>query len=146
GRGAHCAPPQLLGWAIPDPLRDVVMRLAERGLRRLVTKALALTPRGFVPRDVLRLTSLSGQLQVEWQTRDIHPWDRILPAARQAVMFREQTLHDTDAAVVRLFRMLPEIDVMDVRVLEPHFPDRLLLAGTVGREDVIAAQSLSSPG
>src|SRR5262245_12645901 len=146
GRGTQCAVRHLVRPRIPNPLQDFVSRLARPRLRRVVMKALALTPRAFVPRDVLLLTGLSGQLQVEWQTRDVPPLDRILPAERQAMLFREQTLHDTDTALVRLFHMLPEITSIDVRVLGPHSPNRLLLAGTVGREDVMAARSLSSPG
>jgi len=114
-------------------------------LRRLVTKALALRPRGFIPKDVLVLTKLSGQLQVEWRARDIHPWDRDQPAARQAEMFGEQALHDTDDAVVRLFQILPEIDAIGLRVLAPRDP-RLMLAGTVSRREAFATRSLSSPG
>jgi hypothetical protein len=131
---------------IPNRLQDLITRRAERRLRRVVMKALALTPRGLIPRDALMLTNLSGQLQVEWLTRDIPPLDRILPADRQAVLFCEQALNDTDAAVVRLFRMLPEINAIDLRVLAPHAPNRLLLAGTVGREDVVVTRSISAPG
>lgn len=98
-----------------------------------------------MPHDVLLLTKLCGQLQVEWQTRGIFPWDRHLPADRQAQLFREQALHDTDAAIVRLFQGLPEIDAIEIRVLEPYAPNRLLLAGTVERHDVIATRSLLSP-
>ncbi len=112
----------------------------------MVTKALALPPRGLIPRDVLLLSELSGQLQVEWRARDIHPCDRNLPADGRAESFREQALHDTDAAIVRLLHMLPEIDVIEVRVLAPDAPNRLILAGTVGRQEALAARSLSSPG
>jgi hypothetical protein len=112
----------------------------------MVKKALSLPPRGFVPRDVLVLTNLAAQLQLEWETRDIHPWDRNLPEDWQAALFREQALHDTDAAVTRLFRVLPEIDVIDIRVLAPRAPNRLLLAGTVGRQDLVDARPLASPG
>src|SRR5262249_51762651 len=50
-------------------LWDLSVRLAKGRLRRLVAKALALRPRGFIPKDVLVLTKLSGQLQVEWRAR-----------------------------------------------------------------------------
>jgi hypothetical protein len=99
-----------------------------------------------IPRDVLCLSKLSAQLRVEWRTRDVHPWDRALPPERRATLFREQTLQDTDAAILRVFALLPDVDAIEVRVLEPHAPNRLILAGTVIREDVLAASALSSPG
>ena len=115
-------------------------------LRRIVTRALALTPRGFVPHDVPRLNKLSAQLRVEWLTRDIHPWDRVLPLRRRAELFRDQASRDTDAAISRLFQILPDLDAIEIRVLEPHSPNRLVFAGTVVREDVLAARSVASPG
>jgi hypothetical protein len=120
--------------------------LIEGRLRRMVTRALALTPRGFVPDDVLILNELSARLRLEWRTRDLHPWDRDLPESRRAERFRDQTLSDTDAAIERLFRILPEMDVIAIRVREPRAPNRLILAGTVTREDLVATRALSSPG
>jgi hypothetical protein len=115
-------------------------------LRRMISKALALTPRGFVPNDVLIVGDLSARLRLEWRTRDLHPWDRDLPPSRRAQRFRDQTLVDTDAAIERLFRILPEMDSVDIRVLEPDAPNRLLLAGTVAREDLLATRAIASPG
>jgi hypothetical protein len=112
----------------------------------VVRKALALTPRGFVPHDVLVLGQLSARLRVEWRARDLHPWDRDLPVERRAMVLREQALRDTDAAILRLFQLLPEMDAIDIRVLEPREPHRLLLAGTVTRADVLATRSIVSPG
>jgi len=111
----------------------------------MVTKALALRPRGFIPRDVLRLSKLSVQLQVEWRTRDIHPWDHDLPSDRRADLFREQALHDTDAAILRFFQILPDVDAIEIRVLAPHPPNGVIFAGRVARQDVLAARPLSSP-
>ena len=118
---------------------------ARRRFRRIVAKALTLTPRGFVPNDVLVLTKLSGQLQVEWLARDVYPWDRDPQSVRGARLFREQTLRDTNAGIVRLFDVLPEIDVIDVRICAPRPPNRLILAGTVSRQDVLANREISSP-
>jgi len=112
----------------------------------MVTKALALTPRGLVPHDVLLLSNLSVQLKVEWLTRDIHPWDRNLPSGRRAELFRDQTLDDTAAAILRLFQILPDVEAIDIRVFEPHAPNRLIVAGTVVRQDAGAVRSLPSPG
>jgi len=114
--------------------------------RRMVTKALAVGSRGFIANDVLLLSKLSTQVQVEWRTRDVHPWDRNVPPDQRADLFREQTLHDTDAAILRFFQLLPDLDAIEIRVLEPHAPNRLILAGAVARRDAMATRSLSSPG
>jgi len=137
----------------PSGRRSILHRLRERiagigrgGLRRPVNRALALAPRGFVPHDGLRLGNLSARLRVEWRIRDLHPWDRGLPADRRTRLLHEQTLRDTDAAIRRLFALLPEMEAMEIRVLEHHPPNRLILAGTVARRDADATRSLSSPG
>src|SRR5262249_22798843 len=114
-------------------------------LRRLTAAALALAPRGFAPRDVPRLRKLSAQLRVEWCTRDIHPWDRSLPVDQQTERLRLQTLHDTDAAIVRFFDLLPEIERTDLRVVEPRAPNRLSLAGVAARAAARATRHLLSP-
>ena len=114
--------------------------------RRMVTKALAVGSRGFIANDVLLLSKLSTQVQVEWRTRDVHPWNRNVPPDQRAELFREQTLHDTDAAIRRFFQLLPDLDAIEIRVLEPHAPNRLILAGAVARRDAMATRSLSSPG
>jgi hypothetical protein len=131
---------------IGDVLRAWVGRVTEGRFRRIVTKALALSPRGFVPDDVLVLRKLSARLQVEWRSRDLHPWDRDLPPRRRAERVRELTLDDTDAAIMRLFRTLPDVDGLEVRVFAPLPSDRIILAGVVAREDAFAARSMSSPG
>ncbi len=46
---------------------------------------------------------------------------------------------------MRCFAMLPQIEAIELRVLEPWEPNRLLLAGTVERMDVVTARALSSP-
>ena len=145
-RGLRDVAEPLPSGIAPASLYDLKVRLSKRRLRRLVLKALALTPRGFIPRDVLILTKLSGQLQVDWHARNIHPWNRTQPLHRQAELFRDLALNDTDTAVVRIFQTLPEINGLDVRVFAPQATNRLLLAGTVRRRDAIAARSHSSPG
>jgi len=136
---------RLGGVATPGLFRGLIDYVTASPLRRRVRKALALTPRAFVRHDLLVVCAFSAQIRVEWRSRDIHPWDADLPADRRAALFREQALCDTDAAIVRLFQILPDLDTIEIRVLEPH-ADRLLLAGTVERQDVVAARSLSSPG
>jgi hypothetical protein len=115
-----------------------------KGLRRAIDRALALKPRGGVKRDKLRVNWLSGQLQVEWAAREIHPWDRDLPPDRQAKMFCDQTITDVDRAVGKLFQALPEIDAITIRVVEPNNARRVLIAGTVLRKDLSVARSPSS--
>jgi len=125
----------LAGW---------ITRVARGPLRHAVTRALALTPRGFIPNDVLLLTGLSARVRVEWRRRGLHPWDGSQPPGRQCALLHEQTLRDTDEAILRLFEALPDMEAIEIRVLEPDAPDRLVLSGTVAREDAIAARSLLS--
>ena len=94
--------------------------------------------------SALRVNRLSGQLQVEWAARQIHPWDRDLPPHRQAKMFCNQTITDVDRAVAKLFQTLPEIDAITIRFVEPNNARRVLIAGTVLRKDLSAAGSPSS--
>jgi len=138
--------PQLRISAVTSRLQGYIAGVTRGRLRRIVTRALALTPRGFIRHDVPRLNKLSAQLRVEWLTRDIHPWDRVLPLRRRAELFRDQASRDTDAAISRLFQILPDLDAIEIRVLEPHSPNRLVFAGTVVREDVLAARPVASPG
>ena len=135
-RGRRGAATRLLG---------VLVRLMRRRFRRIVTDAIAVTPRGFVARDALCLTRLSAELQMEWRTRDIHPWDRHVGAERRDQLICQQALRDTDEAILRCFAMLPDVVAITVRVLEPHPPNRLICAGRVVREDAVAACAFASP-
>ena len=145
--------PSRAGMATDEPrgrtlgtLLKYLSLLTEGRLRRMVTRALALTPRGVVPDDVLILNELSARLRLEWRTRDLHPWDRDLPERKRAERFHDQALSDTDAAIETLFGILPEMDVIEIRVREPRAPNRLILAGTVAREDLVATRAIPSPG
>ena len=126
-------------------LQRFAARFRLRGLRRAVTKALLLAPRGFVPRDSLILKSISARLKLEWRSRDIHPWDRHLSPERRNELFQERTLVDTDAAIARCFHLLPEVEEIEVRVLAPHAPDTVVLGGTVARQDAAAVRAIASP-
>jgi len=130
---------------IVGPLQWLSVRVRLPRVRGAVMKALALAPRGFVRRDVLVLNAVSARLKLEWRTRDIHPWDRGLSSERRNARFRDQALQDTDAAIVRCFRLLPEVDEIDVRVLGPGSSDAVILAGTVARCDVAAVRGIASP-
>lgn len=84
------------------------------------------------------------ELRVEWSARDVHPWDRDLPVHQRDALFLEQCRHDTIVAVQRLFDQLIEIDVIEIRVVEPQSSARILLTGTVSRHDVTALTTPSS--
>lgn len=102
---------------------------------RKVERALALHRRGEARSDGLQLTLAKTTLRVEWLARDVHPWDRGLPAVQSERLFAEQCLADTDAAISRLFAEIPVLDAIEVRVRrQPSQPP--LLAGIVHRKDL----------
>jgi len=112
-------------------------------VQQIVRRALALRPRGAIANDVLILNNLilSGRyLKLEWRARDIHPWDRDLPLTEQAELFSEQALQDTDAALIRLFQGLAEIEQIEFQVLKPDGFGDVILAGVVDRERVLAPE------
>ena len=106
-----------------------------RQLHGRVKRALQLHPRGGCVDDSLTVKCISTELRVEWCAREVHPWDRDLPAHQRNELFLEQCRHDTIVAVQRLFDQLIEIDVIEIRVVEPQPSARILLAGTVSRGD-----------
>jgi hypothetical protein len=129
-------------------MRDFILRIFWKGLlRNVITKALDVDnkPIVHVTRDTLRLNRFTVRLQLEWRARDIHRWDRDSPPQRQAELFCEQTINDTDVAIFRLFEMLPEIEAIAVRVVEPEAAKCVILSGTVLREDLVRAELQSSP-
>ena len=126
-------------------MRTLIPSLMRRGIRSLVNRSLALRPRGGVVKDRLVLHKLSGQLQLEWHARAVHPWDRDLPASRQVEAYFEQAVADTDLAIPRIFQRLPEIDVIEIRVLDAQDPTKIMLAGVVTREDALSANLCHSP-
>jgi hypothetical protein len=124
----------MLGW------RRWLGRLTEvRERRRLfkrVDRALRVLPRGGCVDDRLILKRISAQLQVEWCARAVHPWDRDLPVERRDELFLEQCREDTVRAVQRMFARLAEVEVIEIRVIEPSPSARTILAGTVSRHDL----------
>jgi hypothetical protein len=87
---------------------------------------------------ILKSLRLSSHcLQLEWHARDLHPWDRDLPAPRQAELFSQQALQDTDAALLRLFQRLPEVEQIEFQVLEPRHVGGVILTGVVDRESAL---------
>jgi hypothetical protein len=106
---------------------------------RRIKQALALHLRGEARRDGLTVDKVSSHLEIRWRARDIHPWDRHLARYEREVIFAEQALADTEAAVGRLFERLPEVDVIELSVLEPE-SETLIAAGTVHRLDLYAVR------
>jgi len=100
--------------------------------KRRVERALGLHLRGEVRRDGLKLNHFQNRLEIEWRARDVHPWDRDLPPERRLLLFVEQLLADTEAAISRLFDALPAVDVIDLRVLNPD-SETAIIEGTVFR-------------
>ncbi len=54
----------------------------------------------------------------------------------------EQCLEDTDAAIRRLFNALPEVDAIDIRILECQ-SETAILTGRISRSDLDTARSES---
>jgi hypothetical protein len=131
------------------PGRRLFNKLTEirerRRFQKRISRALKLRARGAVANDGLPLKKLSSRLEVEWCARGIQPWDRDLPVEQQTKLFVEQCLNDTVVAIRRMFERMAEIDIIDIRVVEPERPEATVLAGTVLRDDVNAARRHTSP-
>ncbi|MFZ0247501.1 hypothetical protein [Candidatus Binatus sp.] len=118
--------------------------LRARWLRGSIDKALAVN-RYQVRPDGLLLEGTSFRLAITWRARDIHPWDGDLAADSRALRLVEQTFSDTLAALERLFVALPEVDVIDLRVLEADARKHgTLLNGLISRREFETCR-LSSP-
>jgi hypothetical protein len=116
---------------------QIALRRLQAGWdRRPIERALKLIGQGDVRSDGLRLDRACHRLEIRWRARDIHPWDRDLPRERQAAVLAELALADTEAAIMQLFEALPQVDVIDLAVLEPQ-SDRTMMAGTVSRPAAI---------
>ena len=113
-------------------LQASLRRLQGRQDLRRIENVLRRIGRGEVRRDGLQLDKVSHRLEIQWRARDIHAWDRDLPFERRALIFVEQTLADTEAVINGLFESLPQVDVIDLAVLEPE-SDHTMMAGTVSR-------------
>jgi len=113
-------------------------------ITRRVAHALALTPRGAVWNDVLSIDRLAIALRVVWFARNVHPWNDDVPERRKSELFARQCLEDVDAAIPRLFEQLPEVDTLEIRVLERKSKIQII-TGVVHRSD-LAIQVDSSLG
>jgi hypothetical protein len=104
-------------------------------LRGSIDKALALN-RNEVRSDGLLLEARTFRLAITWRARDVHPWDRNMAADRKMLRRVEQTFSDTLAALERLFIALPEVDVIDLTVLQTRaINPGTLLNGLISRRE-----------
>ena len=116
-------------------LRKCVRHFRLSRFRHSIEVALALYRRGEVRSDGLTVKDACVRLEIIWHARDIHPWDRDLPAQERETAFAEQALADTESGLLRIFERRPEIDVIDLIVLQPKSQD-VLATGTVHRFDL----------
>jgi hypothetical protein len=111
--------------------------------RQRIERALALNRRGEVRDDGMRLRSATTRMALQVWARDVHPWDRDRPEDQKRALFTDQMLIDTEAAVSRVFRALPHLDIVELVVLDPHSGDALI-AGVVERDTWRRPRSLLS--
>jgi hypothetical protein len=109
--------------------------------RQNVDRSLALHLRGEARPDGLSLIQVRNRLEVRWRARDIHPWDA--DASDRAQLFGEQLLSDTEAVILRLFKALPQIDLIDLKVFELT-SDTVIMAGVAHRSHLDTVRSLMS--
>jgi hypothetical protein len=96
-------------------VRVFIARLTALMYRYCLRHALTLPPRGGAKNDGLRVKSVRQRLEVEWNARDIHPWDRDDAGVVKTVKFLEQFLADTEGAIDRIFQVLPEVNEIAAR-------------------------------
>ncbi|HKU24091.1 MAG TPA: hypothetical protein VJQ54_01400 [Candidatus Sulfotelmatobacter sp.] len=118
-------------------LRNLRAAWKLRRVSRALGKALALHRRGEVRSDGLSILEGSIKLTVSWRARDIHPWDRDLPKDRAAGRLLDQTLHDTEDAVERIFSAFPEASSLELNVFENDpSSNKVIMSGVVERSDL----------
>ena len=119
-----------------------LFRKLERWRHRYnIDRSLALHLRGEARSDGLSLIRVRNRLEVRWRATDIHPWDA--QASNKAQLFGEQLLSDTEAVIFRLFKALPQVDLIDLKVFEPT-SDTVIMSGVVHRSDLDTVRSLMS--
>jgi hypothetical protein len=116
-------------WPI---LNGYFRKLQLRLYQQSIDRALALHRRNEVRSDGLTLESVRNRLEICWHARDLHPWDSGLSPEQQESAFNQQAMVDTEAAVHRILEGRPEVEEMEIKVLDPH-SSALLASGTVRR-------------
>lgn len=118
--------------------------LRARWMCRSIYRALALN-RYEVRPDGLCPERMSFRLVISWRARQIHPWDSDVAPERKALRLVEQTFSDTEAALEQLFMALPEIDTIDLTVLEADARKHgVLMSASISRRGFEICQSPSS--
>jgi hypothetical protein len=118
-------------------VKSSLSRLKKAEYQHSIHKALALNLRGEVRCDGLTLAKAVNRLAIEWYARDLHPWDRERPlsADERDRLFLQQCLIDTETTMNRLFEMLPQVDIVSIRVLDAK-SGTTLIAGSVLRSEI----------
>ncbi len=107
-------------------LKSLLLKRKASKDKKAVQSALALQQLGEGRNDGLTLVQATHHLEIEWRARDIHPWDRACEPDERELLFSEQSIADTDAALSRLFNELPAIDVIEFKVTHPDRDERIL--------------------
>jgi hypothetical protein len=125
-------------------LRSLRARWKLRYVRRLLDSALGLHRRLEARPDGLSLVDYSMKLTVRWRARDVHPWDRDLLDEQIAPRQVDQSLHDAEDAVERIFRAFPEAGALELNIFEcdPE-SNRVIMSGLVMRSDLGRSRAAS---
>lgn len=123
-------------------LSSAIRRWDANRLKRKVQSALALQSAGEARSDGLVLQRMQARLELEWQARDIHPWDRSAPSGRHNSLFVKQCLADAAAVLARLFERLPHVESIEVRIVHPHSKSAIM-EGLVRRSSLSMKRPLS---
>jgi hypothetical protein len=127
----------------PSHAGEIEPGAAGGAIGQIVGSALSLKRRGGIGRDGLVVRSLSARLRVQLLARSIHPWDRDRPADERGELFVQQCLEDVSIAIPQLFRSMPEIQEMEITILDPKGKSAIM-AGVVNRGDALAAKGISA--
>lgn len=117
-------------------LQALRSKLQGPSLGKSIGRALALHKRGEVRHDGLDLITFANTLKICWRAREVHPWDRNLSPEETIRAFNEQSISDTEAAVTRLFRAIPQVDTIELCVIHP-LTKTPLMEGTVSRSSLL---------
>ena len=112
--------------------------------RRSIAKSLALHDRCEARGDGLTLGRVQTRLKIEWHARGIHPWDRGRHPSQAEMerQYAQQCLSDTESAIAGIFARLPQVDTIEVTVLDQS-SGAPILAGTVFRSALEKNKKLS---
>ncbi len=124
-------------------LTGIIRNWFARVCKRRMENALGLHLRGEGRTDGLRLEHAHSRLEIVWLARAIHPWDGDDTAEERAHLFVNQTLTDTDTALSRLFALLPHIDSVDLRIVDP-VSGQTIMTGLIFRASLALNRPLSN--